>query len=217
MGTLIDHGLLPALSSFRPARLPADGVAENRPSLWPIADREVLSPPWQALVGLLADLDIIKRPQVCNWPTSGATPYLFQLANLKMFQIGCEPTGRRPTSSDLSVALISVAELQARAVASYNLHLSRKRGYGTAWKLITLASAQWRLDRVAVNYIRHHLTAYDDLVASLNGDDRDALRQLQHQVFAAIGVAYPQFAGECTRQAGLRGVGCVRGLTARGP
>ena len=104
--------------------------------------------------------------------------------------------------------MIVFPEIQASAVAHFNLHLSTRRGYGIAWRPMTLASAQWRLDRAAVNYIRHQLTSYDDLLADLlqNGADRNEIMQLQRRTLTAIADLYPEVAIECGKQASLRGL-----------
>jgi len=108
----------------------------------------------------------------------------------------------------LKITLITFPDIQHRAVAQFNLHLSTRKGYGIAWRPMTLESAQWRLDRVAVNYIRHQLTSYDELMTDLltEGAARDEIMQLQRQVLAMIADLYPEVAMECSRQGRLRGL-----------
>lgn len=108
----------------------------------------------------------------------------------------------------VSVEQMPIPELLCRAVDHYNRHLSKRKGYGIAWTPTTVRSPQWRLDRVAVNYIRHQLTSYDEVLARLleEGTARLAVKQLQRHVLALIAVAYPEFAAECLRQAKLRGI-----------
>jgi len=102
----------------------------------------------------------------------------------------------------LQIISASFQEVQFRAVAQFNHHLSSKRGYKIAWKPMTLASAQWRLDRVAVNFIRHQLTNYDSVIVML-GRDAERIRSVRLEILGAIAVAYPQVADECGRQAFL--------------
>lgn len=62
--------------------------------------------------------------------------------------------------------------------------------------------------RLAVNFIRHHLTEYDDSleeVAGKVGVDL-AVQGIRRKVYLAIAAAYPDFASECVRQAADRGI-----------
>jgi len=90
-------------------------------------------------------------------------------------------------------------------VVQFNRHLSSKRGYKTAWKPMTLASPRWRLDRVSVNFIRHQLTNYDNVIVTLAGD-AERIRSTRLEILAGIAAAYPQVANECKRQAFIAGL-----------
>lgn len=58
------------------------------------------------------------------------------------------------------------------------------------------------LERITVNYIRHNLTAYDDLLDMPRGKvgKAEAQMEIQRRVYDAIGEAYPELAAECDRQ-----------------
>lgn len=69
------------------------------------------------------------------------------------------------------------------------------------WTEATLDSGKNFLDRICVNYVRHHLTTYDDHVDKLermNGDGQ--FGRLKRRVLSVISESYPWLAEECERQ-----------------
>lgn len=67
----------------------------------------------------------------------------------------------------------------------------------------TVGSAEpCALDRWKVNYLRHRLTRYDELLDGLYGSTGRAAAEdlLRRRVYAAISEAYPDLAQECERQ-----------------
>lgn len=58
------------------------------------------------------------------------------------------------------------------------------------------------LDRITVNYIRHHLTDYDVAIDGMRGrmSQADIYTAMKNRVLAAIADAYPSLAAECQRQ-----------------
>lgn len=58
------------------------------------------------------------------------------------------------------------------------------------------------LARISVNMIRHALTSYEEELEQMYGKVgvREAYRQINAQVYAAIAAAYPTLAEECQRQ-----------------
>lgn len=62
------------------------------------------------------------------------------------------------------------------------------------------------LDRWKVDYLRHRLTRYDELLDGLHSSTgRAAAEELLHRrIYAAIAEAYPDLARECERQSGER-------------
>lgn len=69
------------------------------------------------------------------------------------------------------------------------------------------------LDRWKVDYLRHRLTRYDDLLADVHGGTGRAAAEelLRRRVYAAISEAYPDLARECERQLRERGGGAPPG------
>jgi hypothetical protein len=74
----------------------------------------------------------------------------------------------------------------------------------------TVADAEpGALVRWEVNYLRHSLTRYDDLLDGLYGvtGRAEAEQLLRIRVYGAIAARYPRLADECRRQLRERGVG----------
>jgi hypothetical protein len=78
-------------------------------------------------------------------------------------------------------------ELVNKAIEAYNRHKNKN---GRANRL-----PEGTLHRIVVNYIRHTLTDYEQLVAAAN--NRFDVRDVQDAVFNAIAAAYPKYAREC--------------------
>lgn len=58
------------------------------------------------------------------------------------------------------------------------------------------------LERITVNYIRHHLTEYDQALWDVAGKTgiRCAVVEIRKRIYSAIAEAYPSLAPECDRQ-----------------
>jgi hypothetical protein len=65
------------------------------------------------------------------------------------------------------------------------------------------------LDRWKVDYLRHRLARYDELLSGLHGSNGRAAAEelLRRRVYAAITEAYPLLAQECERQLSERECG----------
>jgi hypothetical protein len=101
----------------------------------------------------------------------------------------------------VTVQVIPVEEAITRGVKNWRTRKSgrRKRAPGN-----TADGATKR--RWAVNYIRHHLCAYDAELAQIFGriGKQEGVRLIRVKVYTAIAAAYPAFAGECHRQMARR-------------
>lgn len=105
----------------------------------------------------------------------------------------------------ITVIRESLDDLTHAAIESYNLRgiyreALQRRG---EWFLrATEDSDPDFLDRITVNYIRHELTSYDELMHSLVGlvGRREAQMLLRGRLMDAIAATYPEFAIECARQ-----------------
>lgn len=108
-----------------------------------------------------------------------------------------------------------LAEVRLSAIAHYNERLARRCARAEEWGYesvdelpppATEDSAPAFLDRIAVNYVRHRLTAYDGKMRALTGKQRgeEAIRLLRLRVLDAIAKAYPELAEEARRQRARR-------------
>ena len=93
------------------------------------------------------------------------------------------------------IPVLDPAELRRRAIASFNSRLERGA-------LASENSDEVFLARITVNYVRHVLTDYDDLLVNLRGKTgkAEAIELVSEQVYDSIGEAYPDLADECDRQ-----------------
>jgi hypothetical protein len=105
-------------------------------------------------------------------------------------------------SVPLRVPVMSRERLIRKACASYNDFNAGRLDHITA----TPDSDPTFLDRIAVNYLRHHLSSYEAQLAALFGKTgrAPAADLIRERVFDAIGCAYPELAGECDRQLARR-------------
>lgn len=90
-----------------------------------------------------------------------------------------------------------------QAIASYNAHnWEIAWRHGEAFEEANMYSDPAFLDRITVNYIRHHLTSYDTHLEQLVGQIgvRQAGKVIRLRIYDAIAKAYPASAGECERQ-----------------
>ncbi|MBV9689891.1 MAG: hypothetical protein JO202_09290 [Ktedonobacteraceae bacterium] len=90
-----------------------------------------------------------------------------------------------------------------QAIASYNAYnWEIAWRHGEAFEPATESSDPTFLDRITVNYIRHHLTSYDTHLEQLVGQIgvRQAGKVIRRRIYDAIAKAYPEYAQECERQ-----------------
>jgi hypothetical protein len=85
-------------------------------------------------------------------------------------------------------------DLLARAIASYNERSS--------CGLATISSEKAFLDRITVNYIRHELTKYEDVLESSVGKvgRLEAADTIRDMIYNKISDKYPHLQDECDRQ-----------------
>ena len=95
------------------------------------------------------------------------------------------------------VIKMSPSRLLGEAIASY-----RQR---TGWH-VTRNDDLAFLERLQVNYARHELTSYDEVLPLFDGEIgvADAKQVIRQAVYAAIADAYPHLAEECDRQLSAR-------------
>jgi hypothetical protein len=108
---------------------------------------------------------------------------------------------QRVAAMEIRVEELSLERVQRRAIAAFN---ARNEMAEPA----TEASAAAFLDRIMVNYVRHHLTAYDAHLEELAGRTgvRAAVRTIRRRIYATIAHTYPALAAECGRQMEDRGL-----------
>lgn len=107
-------------------------------------------------------------------------------------------------------------ELIKRACNSYNnIQRDRRwrayeRGYADDYEIFEASPSDDSrfLERITVNYIRHRLTQYDDLLENTHGKlaKQEAIKIIQRRVFVAIADTYPHYREECKRQCVARGI-----------
>ena len=103
----------------------------------------------------------------------------------------------------ITVQRLPLDELQEEAIESYNnfhsiLLIERGHDYDPASK----ESDPAFLERITVNYIRHHLTEYDDHLEEVAGKVgiSQAIDAIRDRVYDEIAKQYPEYAQECKRQ-----------------
>lgn len=76
------------------------------------------------------------------------------------------------------------------------------------YPLASKNSEEFFLQRIAVNYIRHHLTSYDSSLFAQKGKvgGSEAVPIIRRRVFEEIALAYPNLSDECDRQMLKRGL-----------
>lgn len=107
------------------------------------------------------------------------------------------------------VKTIPLDEVIDDAICSYNVHKAWKSQYvDDFYQPASRRSGRGFLERITVNYIRHHLTSYDNLLAAQYGKlgKKEALEIIQIRVFQAIADAYPDLRNECDQQLVRRGL-----------
>ncbi|MEU6377906.1 hypothetical protein [Streptomyces sp. NPDC046909] len=118
----------------------------------------------------------------------------------------------RIAAEPVDVPRLAPPRLAAAAVAHRNRR-DQERAYerwGHAPDPATVDSAEpGALVRWKVNYLRHRLTRYDELLDGLHGSTGRAAAEelLRRRIYAAISEAYPDLAQECERQLSERECG----------
>lgn len=107
----------------------------------------------------------------------------------------------------ITVTRLPLHQLQKEAIASYNAfheELLWERGYD--YERAGAQSNPAFLSRITVNYIRHHLTAYDTHLEEVAGriGVSQAIATIRRRVYAEICATYPEYAEECQRQIQFR-------------
>lgn len=99
----------------------------------------------------------------------------------------------------ISVPSFTPNRLRILAVNHYNT-LWALRGREDKWA--TIHDDSEFLDRIAVNYLRHVCTSYEDRLVELYGmiGATDARPLLKSRILSAIAVQYPELAHECRQQ-----------------
>ena len=99
----------------------------------------------------------------------------------------------------VQVPLMKPDALLAKAVWHYN-DLWTSRGRDDKWATVNDDPAF--LDRIAVNYLRHVCTTYEDRLDQLYGTTGavEARPLLKSRILSAIARTYPTLADECRRQ-----------------
>lgn len=90
-----------------------------------------------------------------------------------------------------------------QAIASYNAHnWEIAWRHGDAWEPATERSDPDFLERITVNYIRHHLTSYDSHLEQVVGQIgvHQAGKVIRRRIYDEIAKEYPEYAAECQRQ-----------------
>lgn len=87
------------------------------------------------------------------------------------------------------------------AISDYNSY--RAQTADGIFKQASKRSNPLFLERICVNYARHNLTRYDELIGHLykKVGKQEAYRLLKRRTLAAIALQYPDLADECRRQA----------------
>lgn len=105
------------------------------------------------------------------------------------------------------VSHLSPRELVPRAIVAYNeYHQERMWQYGYQYAPAHAGCDKRFLQRIAVNYIRHELTHYDEVIERLSqapamAQARNAIRR---RIYYEIIKVYPQYTDECLRQQAFR-------------
>ncbi|WP_234381776.1 hypothetical protein [Streptomyces dysideae] len=128
---------------------------------------------------------------------------------------------RRAVLARIAAEPVDMPRLAPRELAALAVeHRNRRDEERASWRRghvaapATVASAEpGALERWQVDYLRHRLTRYDELLAELHGSTGRAAAEelLRRRVHAAIAEAYPELAQECERQLREREYGPPRG------
>ena len=136
------------------------------------------------------------------------------------FRIAARKAGRRKTAARkavqtklwtmeqyvaklvVDVPLVERGELIQAACDHYNARRSPRTDGDDGFCAATPESDHSFLDRIAVNFIRHRLTRYEDRLIEIYGKvgTETAYCRIKYKVLGAIAAAYPDLAPECHRQ-----------------
>ncbi len=109
----------------------------------------------------------------------------------------------RAEQMQITVHRLPTETVIEQAIASYNAHnWEIAWRHGDAWEKATERSDPDFLERLTVNYIRHHLTSYDTHLEQVAGQIgvRQAGKVIRRCIYDEIAKAYPEYAEECQRQ-----------------
>lgn len=97
-------------------------------------------------------------------------------------------------SMKIHVKSLPLRDVRNKAVKSYN-----NRNIDN---IVPNKNNQGFIDRITVNYIRHHLTEYDRVLDDVAGKigSVDGRVRIWKRIFPEIGLTYPQLKEECRRQ-----------------
>lgn len=140
-----------------------------------------------------------RRVQDQEWqPTFPARLALAEARRLRGLKV---MDGRRASllesieALNITVPILPLAQVQAQAIHSYNRHHGENESASPE-------SSPAFLQRITVNFLRHHLTPYEEQLEALYGQPgrAEAYLPLSRKIFQAIQEAYPALAGECQAQ-----------------
>jgi len=109
----------------------------------------------------------------------------------------------RAEQMQITVHRLPTETVIEQAIASYNVHnWEIAWRHGDVWEPATERSDPDFLERITVNYIRHHLTAYDTHLEQVAGQIgvRQAGKVIRRRIYDEIAKEYPEYAEECQRQ-----------------
>lgn len=101
----------------------------------------------------------------------------------------------------IEIQIADEPNLLGNAISSYNTY--RASVSDGLFKIASKRSDPLFLERISVNYARHHLTGYDSQIELLyrKVGKQEAYLLLKKRTLAAIALKYPHLADECRRQA----------------
>lgn len=122
-------------------------------------------------------------------------------ASRKAVETKREALLRQVAEMKVSVEVISAAEVRRQAIEAYE-RWNEDRDH------VRPDADRSFIDRISVNYVRHHLTIYDEALEEVAGrvGIADAATMIRQKVYGAIANAYPYLTAECTRQMERRGI-----------
>lgn len=105
---------------------------------------------------------------------------------------------------EVSVTQFTPDDVREQAIDDYNAWQIERERFDE--EPASRSSDAAFLERIAVNYIRHNLTRYDEHLEEVAGrvGVRGAVRLIRRKIYDAIAAAYPLLAGECERQFAFR-------------